>query len=208
MHVKVPHIGQGGNHRLSLRCPACRQVGTLEPLHNFPDLFTGTLFTGQRRCPNTACYLQTFVIYDETGRVVRSYPPELIDFDSTHIPPKISETFSEALSCRAESLHVAAAIMIRRTLEELCQDKGARGPTLKERLSALQANVVLPTSLFSALDDLRLLGNDAAHVEAKTFEAIGDEELDVAIELTKEILKAVYQLDDLVARLRALKRDA
>ena len=64
----------------------------------------------------------------------------------------------------------------------------------------------MPQSLLSALDDLRLLGNDAAHIEAKTFDAIGEEELDVAIELTKEILKSVYQLDDLLARLRALKK--
>jgi len=35
---------------------------------------------------------------------------------------------------------------------------------------------------------------------------VGEAELDVAIELTKEILKSVYQLDDLLGRLRALKK--
>jgi hypothetical protein len=96
--------------------------------------------------------------------------------------------------------------MIRRTLEELCEDKGAAGANLKERLTALQATIVLPQGLLTALDDLRLMGNDAAHIEAKTYEAIGVSELEIAIELTKEILKAVYQLDDLLAKLRALKK--
>jgi hypothetical protein len=66
--------------------------------------------------------------------------------------------------------------------------------------------LVLPKELFEALDDLRLLGNDAAHVQAKTYDAIGSDEIEVAIALTKEVLKAVYQLEDLVSRLRALKK--
>jgi hypothetical protein len=53
---------------------------------------------------------------------------------------------------------------------------------------------------------LRLLGNDAAHVEAKTYDSVGSEEIEAGIELTKEILKAVYQLNDLLSRLRALKK--
>jgi hypothetical protein len=138
--------------------------------------------------------------------VLKSYPPERIDFDPKNIPTPIAKTFTEAVACRAEGLHVAAAIMIRRTLEELCEDKSAQGATLKARIASLQGNVVLPKSLLDALDDLRLLGNDAAHIEAKTFDSIGDDELDVAIELTKEILKSVYQLDELLNRLRALKK--
>lgn len=96
--------------------------------------------------------------------------------------------------------------MIRRTLEELCQDKNATGSTLKERISALQSAVILPPDLFAALDDLRLLGNDAAHVEAKTYDSVGLAEIEAGIELTKEVLKAVYQLGDLLSRLRALKK--
>ncbi|GAA0751188.1 hypothetical protein GCM10009107_23740 [Ideonella azotifigens] len=147
-----------------------------------------------------------FCVYDLQSNVVKSYPPQRIDFDSKAIPATIVKTFEEALSCQAEGMHVAAAIMIRRTLEELCQDKGATGANLKARVNTLQSSVVLPQGLLAAMDDLRLLGNDAAHIEAQTYDAIGQDELEVAIELTKEILKAVYQLDDLLGRLRALKK--
>jgi len=55
------------------------------------------------------------------------------------------------------------------------------------------------------LDDLRLLGNDAAHIESKVYDNVGREEVEVGIELAKEVLKGVYQMSDLLARLRGLK---
>jgi len=57
-----------------------------------------------------------------------------------------------------------------------------------------------------AADELRLLGNDAAHVEAKAYDAIGSAEAALAIELAKELLKAVYQYSALVTKLKALKK--
>ena len=206
--VKIPAYAQGGGRRVSIRCPACSHVGTFEPLQNVTDVHVpiSNLWLCQRRCPNPACHAHVFCIHDANGAVIRSYPAQRIDFEPKGIPERIVKTFTEALSCHAENLHVAAAMMIRRTLEELCEEKKASGNTLKERISALQSIVVLPRELFLALDDLRLLGNDAAHVEAKTYDAIGPAELEVAIALAKEVLKAVYQLDDLVTRLRALKK--
>lgn len=138
--------------------------------------------------------------------MIATYPPERIDFDPTHIPEGIVKTLDEALSCHADGLYVAAAIMIRRTLEELCEDKQATGATLFDRLKALKSSVVLPPALLEAMDGLRLLGNDAAHIEAKTYNSIGKEEMEVAIEITKEILKGVYQMDGLLNRLNALKK--
>ena len=207
MLVKLVNPSTGGGRRVAIRCPACGNVGTFEPLQNVTDIYVHPdIWLCQRKCPNPSCNTHVFCIHNNAGEVLRTYPPQRIDFEPKNIPGPIVKTFTEALTCRAENLHVAAAIMIRRTLEELCQDKGATGNTLKDRISALQSTVVLPTELFAALDDLRLLGNDAAHIEAKTYDSVGPAEIDVGIELTKEVLKAVYQLDDLLSRLRALKR--
>jgi len=207
MFVKLVNFGQGGGQSLSIRCPACGNVGTFETIHAILDIHVPpNLWLGQRCCPNPKCRNQIFCIHDNAGNILRTYPAQRIDFDPKGIPERIVKTFTEALACHAENIHVAAAIMIRRTLEELCEDKKATGNTLKDRIGALQSAVVLPKELFTALDDLRLLGNDAAHIEAKTYDIIGTAEIEVAIELTKEVLKAVYQLDDLVSRLRALKK--
>ena len=56
---------------------------------------------------------------------------------------------------------VASALMIRRTVEELCNDRAAIGNNLKDRLVALGNKVVLPTDLMDALNNVRLLGNDS-----------------------------------------------
>ena len=208
MEVKIPQYSTGGGTRPSLRCPSCRQIGTFEVINNVPDVHVQSLgyWLGQKRCPNTSCCAHVFVVLDRNQAVLRSYPAELIDFDPTNIPSKITRTFEEALTCHAEQCFVAGAIMVRRTLEEVCSDKGASGKDLRERIQNLRSKVVLPQELFAAMDELRLLGNDAAHIEAKSYDAIEKEEMKVAIALTKEILKAVYQLDDLVKRLQALKK--
>ena len=96
--------------------------------------------------------------------------------------------------------------MVRRTLECLCEDREATGATLKDRIKSLKRKIILPDELFEALDNLRLLGNDAAHIESKDYENVGKDEVAVAIELTKEILKATYQYVSLLNKLKSFKK--
>lgn len=95
--------------------------------------------------------------------------------------------------------------MIRKTLEEICLDREAKGKNLKDRIADLGTKILIPRELLDGIDDLRLLGNDAAHIENKTFSEVGKEEIEVSIEFVKEILKAVYQYESLLGRLRKLK---
>ena len=96
--------------------------------------------------------------------------------------------------------------MVRKTLELLCSAQGATGGNLKDRLKALGSKVVLPPDLLTGLDDLRLLGNDAAHIQSQAYTTVSQQEVDVAIEFSKEVLKAIYQYAALLARLRSLKQ--
>ncbi len=97
--------------------------------------------------------------------------------------------------------------MVRKTLEEICRERGAIGANLKQRLETLRTKVVLPQELLDGLDDLRLLGNDAAHIESQQYDKVGQEEVEVGIEITKEVLKAVYQYTSLIGRLQKLKKN-
>jgi len=135
-----------------------------------------------------------------------SYPAERIDFDSSNIPKALVDALEEAITCHANRCFTAAAIMVRKSLEELCRDRDADGDHLKVRLQALASKVVLPSELMTGLDDLRLLGNDAAHLESQAYEQVGQEEVEVGIMFTKEVLKAVYQYQNLLGRLRSLKK--
>lgn len=198
--------------KVSLRCPACRQMGTLEGLPNIrdADLFSGDpghLRAGQRRCPNPKCWAHIFFAFDpQKGLKLVSYPAERIDFDATNVPASVVSALEEAIACHANRCFIAAALMVRKTLEELCRDRGATGDNLKDRIKALGTRIVIPKDLLDGLDDLRLLGNDAAHIESREYDKVGQEEVEVGIEFTKEVLKAVYQYSALSNRLRGLKK--
>lgn len=210
MIVKAETVtGGGAGTVVSARCPACRQLGTFELLGQ--DLGLGSrshpapIVVGHRRCPNPECRAHIFAVVD-TGSVVTSYPPLRIDFDAVNVPAAVVAAFEEAITCHANDCFVASALMVRKTLEELCQDRQAQGDNLKERIRALGTKIVLPQELLDGLDDLRLLGNDAAHIESREYGKVGKEEVEVGIEFTKEVLKASYQYSALLSRLRSLKK--
>ncbi|NOY48408.1 MAG: DUF4145 domain-containing protein [Chlorobi bacterium] len=200
-------VTQGANANipaLSARCPHCGKEAVMSQLGQ--DLAIGGNYVcGQRVCPDPQCKGHLFVV-SHAGSLLTSYPAIRIDFNAENIPDNVRETFEEALDCYAAGAFVACAIMVRRTLEEVCSDRGAKGGNLKARLSDLQTKIVLPKELIEAMDELRLLGNDAAHIEAQTFDQISTEELDVAIEFAKEILKGLYQYSSLLSKLRGLKK--
>lgn len=215
-------VASPGGTVVSLRCPACRIMGTFESsilnLHDL-DLMDSSLamgsaapgspaiVLGQRSCPNPACRAHVFFAYDAKKReLLISYPAERIDFDAAQIPDAIVAAFEEVITCHANRCFIAAAIMVRKTLELLCSDRNAEGSNLKERVKNLSATLILPKELVSGLDYLRLLGNDAAHIESKEYAKVDQEEVEVAIELTKEVLKGVYQYSAFISRLEALKK--
>lgn len=188
-----------------MRCPHCRKESAVIGIGlNDMDVGDG-LWCGQRMCPSPGCNGHVFVVHRQ-GKLVEAYPPSTIDFDPKDVPANIVASFDEALRCHSVGCHMAAALLVRRTLEEVCQNKGATGKDLKDRIADLKGKIVVPDELFQAMDELRLLGNDAAHIEAKSYDKVSSEEIEVAIEFTKEFLKALYQYSGLLAKLRGLKK--
>jgi Domain of unknown function (DUF4145) len=209
MNIKVQgYSAQNSNTIVKLRCPVCHQKAVFESLIS-QDAFVNpdNLVVGIRRCPDPACKALVFVVLKSGANGVEiSYPAERIDFDGTNIPAAVLTALEEAITCHANQCFTAAAIMVRKTLEVLCSDRGAKGNNLKDRIKVLGNKVVLPTELLEGLDDLRLLGNDAAHIESEEYNKVGQEEVEIGIEFAKEVLKAVYQYSALLNRLRALKK--
>jgi hypothetical protein len=175
-------------------------------MNNSQDfVFSNGIRAGERRCPNVVCRAFIFLVW-QNNQIVRTYPALRIDFDKTNIPSPIVSALEEAIVCHANECFIAAAIMVRKALEELCRERGAQGKDLKERIRDLGTKIVVPNDLLNGLDDLRLLGNDAAHIESREYEHVGKEEVEIGIEFTKEVLKATYQYSALLSRLRGLKK--
>jgi len=190
---------------VSIRCPHCGKQAAMAPIGQ-PDVDVGNnIWCGQRECPNPECRGHVFVVLHQ-GRIVQAYPPATIDFNSEGIPANVVRSFDEALRCHATGCFMASALMVRRTLEEVCLDKGATGKDLKSRITDLRSKIIVPNELFDAMDELRLLGNNAAHIEAQSYDKVSTEEVEVAIEFAKEMLKALYQYSGLLSKLRGLKK--
>jgi hypothetical protein len=208
--IAVRSWNKCGPAPITMRCPHCKAVGVLESSDDGQlqiDAGGEHFEVGSRSCPNPKCRGHIFTVWSyQADALVGSFPPETLEFDASNLPKAVLSALEEAVKCHASGCFRAAALMVRRTLEELCLDREAEGPNLKERLSALSDKVAVAASLVEGLDTLRLLGNDAAHVELKDFDSIGPAEAELAIEVTKELLKGVYQYEDLVARLASLKR--
>ena len=193
---------------INIRCPKCSKEGAFGGAGVDDVAWSNEQAkVGIRRCPNTECHEGIFVESDAQQQLTKTYPAEILDFDDSNLPGPISASLQEAIQCHGIQCFKATAIMVRRTLEELCADKKAEGKNLQERISALSSTILVPAELLQAAQDIRLLGNDAAHLEARVYDEIGEEEVEVAIELTKELLKAVYQYGSLVDRLKALKKE-
>lgn len=199
---------------ISIICPHCKQIGTFESFNKPCDIKTSEAYIfGLRCCPNEECQGYLFFIGHRDkayGKVHLdyTYPTLTIPFDVSNIPLRIVKAFEEALICHSNKCYVASAIMIRKTLEEICKEKEAKGNSLNKRLEDLSNNIVLPNELKEGMQELRLLGNDAAHVDANTFDEVGKDEVEVSLEFTKEILKGVYQYESLLNKIKALKKES
>lgn len=213
MKITLQPIAADQVINVATRCPHCGHNGTF--LHvGGADIYTYVrnnnsiypeYYLGIRKCPNEKCNGHLFFIADNVKNIILTSPSETIPFDKENIPDKVLNAFEEAIKCHANLCFVASAIMIRKTLEEICIERGASGANLYKRLENLGSKILIPKELLTGMNELRLLGNDAAHIEAKTFSEIGKEEIEVSLEFAKEILKAVYQYDNLLQRLKKLK---
>ncbi|MET4104093.1 hypothetical protein ABIE58_003542 [Roseovarius sp. MBR-78] len=210
----LQRVDGSSQEALSVRCPHCLHVGTfltetgglqwIKYLKGESKTKARFINAFMRVCPNPKCNGVIFTL-SSTSEFVRVLPPELIDFDASELPAKLLSTLEEAISCHAAGAYRASAMMVRRLLEEICDESGAAGKDLHARLVALRSKITLPEELFDAMGELKALGNDAAHITAINYSQIGKGESEDSIELAKEILKSRYQLKSLVDRLRARK---
>jgi len=162
------NVGPTGAIVVNLRCPVCGREGAFHGTTNVQDLTwvqalneeepqrggVSQFAAGSRICPNLACQTPVFVILRDK-ELYKSFPPQMIDFDATSIPRGVKNTLEEAIKCNSIGAYKASAMMVRRVLEEVCQDRGAKGKDLQQRLLKLEEKIVVPAELLEAANDSR-----------------------------------------------------
>ena len=121
---------------LSIRCPHCGSIGTFRPstqglvypktLKSGESFGTSSLYSISRICPDQEC--RGIVVTISSGdSAISVVPPELLDFDSKNLPENLLLTLKEAIACHSVGAYRAAAMMVRRLLEEVCDENQAEG---------------------------------------------------------------------------------
>ncbi|AOS82917.1 hypothetical protein BIU88_01400 [Chlorobaculum limnaeum] len=100
--------------------------------------------------------------------------------------------YSQAISSYNCGLYEPCVIMCRKTLEAICVEFGIKKGDLKSRLVLLEKNGIIDQKLLSWSDELRMIGNDAAHDMCVLIEKSDAQD---AIDFLDAILLYVFLLD-------------
>jgi hypothetical protein len=104
------------------------------------------------------------VLFIRRAEAFEFFPSLAFPMPLDSVPERVASAIQEAVDCHGARSFVAAALLIRKTLKEICVDHGATGDTLKARLNSLKTNVILPQQFFDGMQQLRVLGVDDEEV--------------------------------------------
>ena len=108
------------------------------------------------------------------------------------MPASIARAYSTAARAFRVGLHEPCVIMCRKCLEALCEELGATKGNLKERLVTLRERGHIDQKLLAWADELRLIGNDAAHDLNVIMEQVDARD---ALEFVEAILMYAFSLN-------------
>lgn len=220
-------------------CPYCGIKVNLLPIATLMDIYGDftefsnddchRVYFGLRECANPSCKnilaVKFTFVANQTHRISFTGDDEYICTEDItdlitlpeidyvvrleYVPDNIKKSFEEAQRCFYAGCYVAASVMIRKLLEELCEDFQIKGKDLNEKLDNLIQSNKIPYIIGYEIHDLRRFGNDGAHIKLKNFNNIGEKEVKIALEVIKNLLKIIYELNQnyqkSVNNLKALK---
>ncbi|MFG1717880.1 DUF4145 domain-containing protein [Micromonospora chalcea] len=110
---------------------------------------------------------------------------------SEHVPEPIRREFEEARACFGSNSYTATVVMVRRTLEGICQDNGIAERNLATALERMERDGLIDKTIATWATQLRLLGNQGAHFTGRP---ISREDASDALTFTEALLDQIYVL--------------
>lgn len=211
--TNISHQTKTPNERATtVECPVCGVLNSLGIVQSWLGRRSTSgeqIWWNHFFCANETCRVFVAVRIRPDGSSEAIWPRPRVSFQAANVPPAIADSINEAIDCYAVGCFRASALMFRRALEEICEDHGisSKGRSLKSRIDDLKSEVLLPSKFLDGLHNLRLLGNDAAHIELKSFDQISEREVEAATKVVIRLIENIYQIDDLTDELNALKKE-
>lgn len=111
---------------------------------------------------------------------------------SSPLPPKVRESYEEAIRCEQAGVPIATAVMVRRTLEAIGRSFSPSSRTLYQGLERMAESGAISAEMKEWGDALRFLGNISAHPADD--DAVTREEAREAMEFLDAIVETIYRL--------------
>ena len=146
------------------------------------------------RCESVFLVESTCVEIEGTSTLPRErilYPSSRrISMDG--VPATVVRAYSNAARSFSVGLYEPCVIMSRKCIEAVCEELGTTKGNLKERLSILGENGKIDQNILAWANQLRLIGNDAAHDLKIVIEQIDARD---ALDFVEAILMYVFTLN-------------
>lgn len=184
-----------------LECSKCnitiemKEIGSYEIEH---DGYIGSQKFTLCKCPNcTNPLLTEEKVKYLAGETYWGTPQILFPNDEFNInpviPEKLRKSLKESIQCLQANSFTATVIMCRRTVEGFCKTKGVNESNLAKAIDKLKSEEIINTQLYDWANELRLIGNEAAHNIDTVFSA---EDARESLEFTIAILDFTYSFKD------------
>lgn len=189
----------GNKTLMNVECEVNQRFGggsvdeNLVPNFDMQEDFRWKLLT----CP-VCHFLTLYQIYtDETmqdiedGELVQLYESQIIYPENRmifkEVPDEVASAFESALKIKKIDKQICL-ISLRRTLELICSDKGAKGKSLQSKISNLIKRNIFPKDLENAFSVIREYGNSGAHSNI----ALTDYQLNELIRILYSVIDYLY----------------
>ncbi len=132
--------------------------------------------------------MQLYSQFSNTDKIL--YPQDDAIENQLALPYRVYQAYSAALKVQRADAG-AFAIMVGRTLEEICNHEKAPGKVLADKIESLAASKRIPQVLADMATQLRLLRNLAAHPNENDYE-IKEEDVPIIREFMDAFLEYLY----------------
>lgn len=204
-------VNQSLNREYQVQCVECHGVTVHHPLASVDvreatDVEDMIFDSGYQIIECQGCKTVSFredhVSTEDPEPTHRLFPPRNVArrvIDGVwYLPTHVSTIYHETHSAIQNDMRVLAGVGIRAIVEAVCNDQKCQERDLYKRIAELAAKNVLTESGAKLLQELRVMGNQAAH-EIEPHET---EKLVVAMDVVDHLLTGVYVLPRKIHRLK------
>jgi hypothetical protein len=197
-------------------CPRCNKQSSFEIQSKIPATYGTGIIVGNRRAKRDTIDRVTSLECRNCEQPIIVFEEQFIDEKSIrdgikagkitwkgffwwpftslklneNVPENVQEILSEAKTTYSTKCYRASAVMSRRTLEAITNEKGETSGNLYKRINSLLEKGILDKNLGDWATEIRLIGNNGAH-----FDPINDVEKEDANQIIlfiEELIKYLY----------------